>query len=261
MIADHAQRDNVAGDGSLQVLRSSLGDDLSVIDDRDPVAQRVRLVKVVRRQKDRRASVVHPPHLIPHAGTALRVEAGGRLVEEKQLRVVDKSQPDVEAALLAACICADLEVGGALELEHLDQLRGSFLGGRDRQPVEAALKDELGASDDLAVGPPGLAHVPDPFSDLVRLGGEIAGGDSRRAAAWRQEGGQHAQRGRLACAVRSEEAEDLAPAHAEVDTDHGFDQTLPGLKNAPQTVRLDYRFRILGVHPPRFSPMPQPRCR
>src|SRR5437868_10604692 len=68
LLARDAERDDVACDGTLQFLGRALGDDLAVVDDRDTVAQRVRLVEVVRGEEHRGAALVHPPHLVPHAG-------------------------------------------------------------------------------------------------------------------------------------------------------------------------------------------------
>ncbi len=187
---------------------------------------------------------MHLAHLVPHAGAALRVEAGGRLVEKQQLRVVDQAEPDVEATLLAARVRAYFAVGGALELEHLDQLAGALASRLDCHSVKAPLEDELGAADDLPVGSTRLADVADSLADLARLGGQVAARDSRGAAARRHQRGEHTKRGRLAGSVRSEEAEDLASADAQVDPDDGFHHALAALEDAAQAARFDYRFRI-----------------
>ena len=60
-------------------------DDLAVVDDHDPVAERVGLVQVVRGQEDRRALVPQAADVVPEAGPVLRVEPGGRLVQEEEL--------------------------------------------------------------------------------------------------------------------------------------------------------------------------------
>jgi hypothetical protein len=46
----------------------------------------------------RGALLAQAPDLVPEVGAALRVEPGGGLVEEEQLRLVDQAQPEVEAA-------------------------------------------------------------------------------------------------------------------------------------------------------------------
>src|SRR5580658_1317902 len=65
--------DDVAGDLPLEVRRGALGDDQPRVDDRDPVAQRISLVQVVRGEEDRHALVAEPAHLLPDASPARRV--------------------------------------------------------------------------------------------------------------------------------------------------------------------------------------------
>ena len=226
LLAGDAEGDHVARDRTLQLLRRTFGDDLAVVDDRDAVAKRVRLVEVVGREEYGRAAIVHPPHLVPHAGAALRVEPGGGLVEKQELRAMDQAQPDVEPPFLAARVRTGLPVGGALELEHVDELGGALLRGGGGHSVQAALEDELGAAGDLAVGAPRLADVTDPVADPVLLRGQVAARHARGAAAGRQKGGEHTQRRRLAGAVGAEKAEDLAGAHVEVYADHRLDLPL-----------------------------------
>jgi hypothetical protein len=69
----------------------------------------------------------------------------------------------------------------------------------------------------------------------------VGAGDRRFAGARRDQRGQHAQRRRLAGAVRAEEAEDLAFADAEVDAAHGFDGAALGAERLPEVMRLDDR--------------------
>ena len=60
--------------------------------------------------------------LLPQRGAALRVEAGRRLVEEQDARAVDERQREVEAALHAARVAADLAVGRLGQPDALEQL-------------------------------------------------------------------------------------------------------------------------------------------
>ena len=68
------------------------------------------------------SSFGQPLDLLPERGAALRVEAGGRLVEEEDARAVDERQRQVEPALHAARVAADLAVGRLGEADALDQL-------------------------------------------------------------------------------------------------------------------------------------------
>jgi hypothetical protein len=82
----HADRHHVASDLPLELVRCTVRDDLTMVDDGDPVAERVGLFQVVRGEEDGHALVAQPAYLVPHVRPALRVQAGGRLVEEDHLR-------------------------------------------------------------------------------------------------------------------------------------------------------------------------------
>jgi len=73
-----------------------------VIDDRHPVAQLIGLVQVVRGEADRRARCPQPAELIPEVGAVLRIQAGGRLVEEEHPGLVHDAERYLEPAALAA---------------------------------------------------------------------------------------------------------------------------------------------------------------
>ena len=73
----------------LQLLGGALGDDVPVVDDPDPVGERVGLLEVLRREEDGHALVAgEPGDFGPESASALRVEARRRLVEEEDRRPV-----------------------------------------------------------------------------------------------------------------------------------------------------------------------------
>src|ERR1035437_7700736 len=80
--------DGVRAEGGLQLLRRAKGQHTAVVDDGQPVAERVCLFHVVRGQQDGNAFLVQLLHGRPHGHAALRVEAGGGLVEEEDGGVV-----------------------------------------------------------------------------------------------------------------------------------------------------------------------------
>ena len=80
-------------------------------------------------------------------------------------------------------------------------------------------------------------------SRTLRLAEQVAAGDGGLAAGGRQQRREHAQRGGLAGAVGTEEAEDLAGFDAQVDAGHGFDRAARDVK-----VRRRPRVSIMGEH-------------
>ena len=96
-------------------------------DDRDPIGEVLRLVHVVSREDDRRALAPQLVDELPRAAAGGRVEPGGGLVEEQQLRCADDAERDVEPALLPARQRLHSGVGLVHEpdeLEHVVHRRG-----------------------------------------------------------------------------------------------------------------------------------------
>ena len=88
----------------------ALGDDLRLVHDDEPVAQLLGLVHVVGRQDERHAPLLEPVEPVPEQVAGLRVEAGRRLVEEQDRRLVDERPGDRQAPLHPARQRLDLVV-------------------------------------------------------------------------------------------------------------------------------------------------------
>ena len=70
--------------------RAAAGDDAAVVEDREPVAELLGLVHVVRRQHDGRPRGPQAAHQLPGVGTGTGVHPRGRLVEEQEPRPADE---------------------------------------------------------------------------------------------------------------------------------------------------------------------------
>ena len=107
----------------LQRLRRALGDDVPAVDDPDPVGEDVGLLEVLGGEEDRHAALGYQAlDLLPERRAALRVHAGGGLVEEEDPRTVDERQREVETPLHATRVAADLAVGGLDQADALEEL-------------------------------------------------------------------------------------------------------------------------------------------
>ena len=78
--------------------------------------------------------------LVPERGAALDVEAGRRLVQEQDARLVDQRQREVEPALHAAGVAADLAVGCLGQPDPVDQLVAAALRLGLGDPVHPGLQ-------------------------------------------------------------------------------------------------------------------------
>ena len=124
-----------------QLARRALGDDAAAVHDHEPVAELLGLVHVVRREHEGHALALQPVEALPQEVARLRVEAGGGLVEQQQLGLVDERARDREPALHAARQRVDEVVAPVGELHELEQLLGPLADLRPRQ-VEVAPVDE-----------------------------------------------------------------------------------------------------------------------
>ena len=198
----------------------------AVVDHHDPVAERVRLVQVVRGQEDRGAEVVaQAAHVLPEVGPRLRVEPAWSARRGRRARA-GGSGPSRCPAVAAA------------------RRRGSWSGG-SQTPSRSSWPEQVGAPGaglgrragrragrgrpaPRRPGPRGSVE-PDwatyPIRRRTPTGSraQVAAGDGRRAGGRLEQGGEHPQRRGLAGAVRAEEADDLALGHLEVDALHGVD--------------------------------------
>ena len=81
---------------------AAVGDDPAAVDDRDIVGELLGLVHEVGGEHDGDAVGAQVADQIPGGVAGLRVEAGGRLVQEDELRAADHGHREREALLLAA---------------------------------------------------------------------------------------------------------------------------------------------------------------
>ena len=90
-------------DAPRQLVDGPIRDDPAVREDDDPIRQLLRLVEVVGGEEDRRLlGVGEAAHQVVEVASRLRVEAGGRLVEEEELGSTDETDRDVEPPSLPA---------------------------------------------------------------------------------------------------------------------------------------------------------------
>ena len=186
-----------------------------MVHDRDAVAQVLGLFHVVRRQQHRAALGLEPLDEVPQRAPALRIEAGRRLVEEDQLRIVDERQRDRQPLALAA---ATAPWSGALLRSSspscVDELArsGSALG------VEAA-EERRSARSTVRFGIQrrGLELDADALLELGAVARRVDAEDVALPAVGPIEALEDLDRRRLARAVGAEQAEDLAARDLEAD--------------------------------------------
>ena len=95
----------------------------AAVHDHEPVTELLGLVHVVRREHEGDARLLQSIEALPQHVARLRVETGGRLVEQQDLGLVDQGARDRQPALHAARQRVDPRVAAIGELHELQQLR------------------------------------------------------------------------------------------------------------------------------------------
>ena len=130
-------------DRRLELAGRALGDHAAVVDDGDPLGELVGLVEVLRAEQDRRPLADERADDVPDLVARARVEPGGRLVEEHQLRRDDDARGDVEPPAHAAGVVLDQPAGGLGEAERLEQLGGALLRRGAPEAEQPAEQDQV----------------------------------------------------------------------------------------------------------------------
>jgi hypothetical protein len=118
-----------------------------------------------------------------------------------------------------------------------EQLRRSLSGIRARKSEVDAMEIDVFEDRARTVERVVLRHNADTASCLGRRSDHINPGDTNPAGAWQRAGRADADRRRLACAVRSEQAEELALPNAEIDAING-DHALLAVVDLFETLNL-----------------------
>ena len=218
----------------------ALGDDPAAVDDPDVVGELVGLLQVLGGEEDGRALVVQRAHLLPDRLAADRVEAGGRLVEEEDARLVDERGGEVEPAPHAARVGADAAVGGLRRGRPARAARrraGAPSRARAARAASPAAGSARGRSS-AGRAPPPAGRRRSSARTAARLARRRRG--RRRVAlppVGQQQRRQHPHRRRLAGPVRAEEGVDLALGDLEVDAGDGDDAALEAPLQIPHLDR------------------------
>jgi hypothetical protein len=172
----------------------------------------------VRREQDRQVLLrCEPLDFDPHRRASLGIETRRRFVEEEDARPVDEPDRHVEASFHAAGVAPRRPVGGLLEPDEPEELGDPRTKGRAAHAVDPALQEEVLASRGLPVDAGVLGDVADRLADALRMGHDVLACDEGSPGIRTGQGREHANGCRLAGAVRSQEAEDLAFSDRERD--------------------------------------------
>jgi hypothetical protein len=181
---------------------------------------------------------------LPHVVARPRVQAGGGLVEEQQLRGDDDARRDVQAPAHAARVVLDLPARGVLEAEGVEQVPRAGLGLRAPVAEQPAEQDQVLAPGEVLVDRGELPGEADERADGVGVLDDVVAEHAGAALVRREQRGEHADRRRLARAVGAEDAVDGAARDLEVDAVDGPG----GAERLAEAVGLDGEGGITDGH-------------
>ena len=190
-------------------------DQLAAIDHADAVGHLLGFLDVMRGEDDGDARLTHRPHQAPHVLPQLDVDAGGRLIEEQDLRLMRERLGDHDAALHAAGQRHDL----AVLLVPERQVFQHFLDeGRVRLLAEQQAAETHRRPHRLErVGVKLLRHQPDQRARRAIVLDEMMAADQHRTGGRIDDAADDVDQRGLAGAVRPEQREDFAARDVEID--------------------------------------------
>src|SRR6266704_1447797 len=154
--------DRLGARARLELIHGPRGEYLAVVDDRDLLAQRLGFLHVVRGQQDRLPLGVQHPQDVPEVSPGLRVEPGGRLVQEQHVRPVHQGPRDQQPLGLPAGQVGGHRLAPVREPEHLEQLVGAARGLAQPEAEEPAAELQVLRHGQLHVERVVLGHHADP---------------------------------------------------------------------------------------------------
>ena len=166
--------------------------------------------------------LVYVSHLLPDAGAADRIQAGGRLVQEEDLRVVYQGCGQVKAAFHTARVSAYQPVHSFADVHQVREVGDAAVYLPPRQAVKLALKPQQ-LSPRLLVVQGGVLEsraYPQPHLDWLAHG--VVPGHGYAAGRGRQKRDQNPYDGCLPRAVGAKEPENLPFADGHVHAVHGL---------------------------------------
>ena len=197
---------------ALERLDRARRDHPAASDDHDVLADVLDEVELVAREDDPDTGRRTFPDDPGHRRDPDRVETGERLIEHEQLGVVDEGGRQLDPLLVAVRQLLELRLRPVGETHPLEPDRGRRVGALAGHPVLLGEVAELFGDPHPRIEPALLRHVPEAQPGIA-IDGRALPADFAAVGPGQPEDAAH--RGRLARAVRSQEADDPSRSRDE----------------------------------------------
>ena len=209
-------RHDIPAETRSQGSRAVGSHDLPLVDDRDPVAEPVGLVHIVRAQQHRHAASAQRLDVVPDRPADRNIETERGFVEKEDLGLVNETAREVQFLLHAPGIVPRRLVGHRLEADERQKLIDPPRAALPGNMVEVREERKLLPRGEVAVHGDLLRDVADSAAHLRRVLDHIRSGHLRLARVRPRLGHEDAYGRRLAGAVWAQQSEDLPFAHLEI---------------------------------------------
>ena len=237
----------------------ALVDHAAAFDERHAIAGRLHFAQQMRIEEHRDPVGAQLVDDAAHQQPAQRIEPGGRLVQEDELRIVQQRLRQPHALEHALAVAAQRAIGGVQQVDARQQPIDAGVQRDAAQPIEPPVEPQQLGRGERVVKAEMLGKKADARAD--RAIAERRAQHVPRAGRRRDQRQQHLDRRGLAGAVRPEKAEDLAGAHLQRQIGHreGVAELLA------QGVGLDHprtlpRLAISAPSLPWPAPVPSAPC-
>ncbi len=207
----------------LHLVHGALRDDVALLNDADAVTHLLRDFERVRAHENRHAALAHAPKDVLDQPCAARIEPHHRFVHTHRLRSMEERRAHDEPLLHAVREALDqlvLPLRQLEQLEHLVHAAGDLAVGHS---IETGVKGQELSRGELVVDERPIGDETQGALRRLRLALHVVVVDDDPAGRGLQQPGNHSHRRRLAGAVRTEEAVDLAGLDAEADAIDGLE--------------------------------------
>jgi hypothetical protein len=184
-------------------LRGAFDDDAAGVHQREPIAEQ-RLVHVVSRDEHAYAALREIVNEFPELAARQRIEAGGWLVEEQHVGLVEQCRGNGESALVPERDFPRAQRGLIGKIEPFERPLDTHASPPLVETVETCLKREVLPHGKVGVQRESLGNVADAPLRFARAPDHVHARDVNRPAAGSQRSAQHANRRCLAGPVGAE---------------------------------------------------------
>ena len=214
-----------------QHLAAELGDgahehDVAVIEQRDAVADALDPLEQMRRQQDAHPAVLEIANDREQFDGRLRIETGGRLIEDRDLRLLHEDFGKCEPLPHAARECLHAVVGNVGKPDVSKRRGDLLLALLSFEPDQARDIAQVVGRGEIVVEADLIGHIADATFHDQRLTRRIVPEHDRLPIRNVGQAEQHQDGRRLAGAVRAEQSENLALRDGERDSVHHGDAVI-----------------------------------